>query len=417
MTRAGWAAGVMAAAALGAVGWALVRPATAQLAAEPAAVAAAERVRLAEAKAQSAAAAARSGALTREAATAKSAAAAARARLAALALRIQAGEADIAAGEARLALVTQQVRGQQARLDAARAPLLLLTASLHQISRQPPAAVFVQPGSLRDIVHSRAVLEAALPVIETRTTAVRRELASLAGLRRQAAVALAALTASRAELTRRRAELGAEETAQRLRARSLTGSARYEADRALGLGEQARDITDLMDQLADDSATRAELARLAGPVLRPADPAAPLADGAAPVAAAGGPAPAAAPDRAGAFRLPVIGRITTGVGEVSATGVRSRGLTIAPPPGAQVVAPADGRVTFADDYRSYGKIIIIDHGDGWASLISGMAALSVAVGDNLVQGAPIGRGGAAGRRVTVELRRQGRPVDVAALIG
>ena len=80
-------------------------------------------------------------------------------------------------------------------------------------------------------------------------------------------------------------------------------------------------------------------------------------------------------------------------------------------------APAAGRVSFAGDYRGYGKIVIIDHGGGWTSLITGMIALSVSVGDTLDAGAPVGRAGSDDSRITVELRRAGRPVDLVAMLG
>ena len=120
---------------------------------------------------------------------------------------------------------------------------------------------------------------------------------------------------------------------------------------------------------------------------------------------------------AGAYRLPVVGRIVAGLGEVNDSGVRSRGITVATQPGGQVVAPAAGRVSFAGDYRGYGKIVIIDHGGGWTSLITGMIALSVSVGDTLDAGAPVGRAGSDDSRITVELRRAGRPVDLVAMLG
>ncbi|MGB3845596.1 MAG: peptidoglycan DD-metalloendopeptidase family protein, partial [Sphingopyxis sp.] len=91
--------------------------------------------------------------------------------------------------------------------------------------------------------------------------------------------------------------------------------------------------------------------------------------------------------------------------------------TIAARPGGQVVAPAPGRVSFAGDYRGYGKIVIIDHGGGWTSLLTGMIGLSASVGDSVEAGAPIGRAGSDDAHITVELRRAGRPVDIASMLG
>ncbi len=377
---------------------------------DPATIVARERAQLLTAKQQSAEAMARSSALEAQARKATNAADRLNKRSAALAARIQAAEADIDAGEARVALVNRRLSEQQAQLAEQQQPLLELAASLQQLARQPPVSVLAQPGSLRDMVHARAVLEAVMPVIRARTAGVRRELADLRTAQEQQAIALKALGASKAELAARRDELTRLENEGRLRARELMSSARLEADRALGLGEKARDIVELMDALEADGAVRAELEQLAGPLPRPRNPAS------AEIAALPPAAPSAGMSR-GVYRLPVVGRIVAGLGEVTNGGVRSRGITIAARPGGQVVAPAPGRVSFAGDYRGYGKIVIIDHGGGWTSLLTGMIALSVGVGDTLGAGTPVGRAGSGDSRITVELRREGRPVDVAAMLG
>jgi septal ring factor EnvC (AmiA/AmiB activator) len=379
---------------------------------DPAAIAARERDQLLGAKQQSAAAMARSALLEKQAMAASSEADRLKKRSAALAARIQSAEADISAGEARVALVSRRLAGQRARLAQQQQPLLELAASLQQLSRQPPVSVLAQPGSLTDMVHARAVIDAAMPVIERRTAGARRELAALQAVRQQQAVALKALSASKGQLAARRDALTRLENEGRLRSRELMSSAQLEADRALGLGEKARDIVDLMDSLEADGAVRAELAQLAGPLPRPRNPEGSIASPAPPAAAA-----AEAELAESAYRLPVVGRIVAGLGEVNESGVRSRGVTIAARPGGQVVAPAPGRVGFAGDYRGYGKIVIIDHGGGWVSLLTGMIALSVGVGDTLDAGAPVGRAGSDDSRISVELRRAGRPVDIVAMIG
>jgi septal ring factor EnvC (AmiA/AmiB activator) len=377
---------------------------------DPQAIAAREREQLLGAKQQSAEAMARSTRLEAQAAAAGNEADRLKKRSAALAARIQSAEADISAGEARVALVSRRLAVRRARLAQQQQPLLELAAALQQLSRQPPVSVLAQPGSLTDMVHARAVIDAAMPVIEQRTAGVRRELTLLDATRRQQALALRALSSSKAQLAYRRDALTRLENEGRLRSRELMSSAQLEADRALGLGEKARDIVDLMDALEADGAVRAELAQLAGPLPRPRNMQGNIASNAP-------PAVAEAELTQGAYRLPVVGRIVAGLGEVNASGVRSRGVTIAARPGGQVVAPAPGRVGFAGDYRGYGKIVIVDHGGGWVSLLTGMIALSVGVGDTVDAGAPIGRAGSGDSRITVELRRGGRPVDIVAMIG
>lgn len=378
---------------------------------DPAEMVERERAQLVEAKQQSAEALARSTRFEAQAQTAANEADRLKKRSAALAARIQSAEADISAGEARVALVNRRLATRQQRLERQQQPLLELAASLQQLSRQPPVSVLAQPGSLTDMVHARAVIDAVIPVIERRTAGVRRELTALHATRQQQAVALKALGASKTQLAERRSALTRLENEGRLRSRELMSSARLEADRALGLGERARDIVDLMDELEADAAVRAELSRLAGPLPRPRDPAA-MAPTAVPP-----PTASEAELTRGAYRLPVVGRIVAGLGEVNESGVRSRGITIAAHPGGQVVAPAPGRVSYAGEYRGYGKILIIDHGGGWTSLLTGLIGLSASVGDRVDAGTPLGRAGSEDSQITVELRRAGRPVDIALMLG
>ena len=89
----------------------------------------------------------------------------------------------------------------------------------------------------------------------------------------------------------------------------------------------------------------------------------------------------------------------------------SDGITLAPRDNAQVVAPAAGRVAFAGAYRGYDRIVIIEHGGGWTSLITGLARVQVEVGDALVAGAPIGRAGGERPAITLELRHGQQPVN------
>lgn len=329
-----------------------------------------------------------------------------RAAEAAVALRVQAAEADIAAAQARIALIEQARARQRARLAAQQGPIVRLTAALETMARRPPVLALVQPGSVTDIVHVRALLASRLPLVRARTAALRAEVERGAQLRAQADAAVESLRAGQRRLEQERAKLAKLEAGHRLRAQSLTDAAMFEQDRAMALGEQARDIVDLMGTLDAQAARREALAALPGPVLRPPLP------GAAPLPP---PLLTRSPPAALPYRLPVMGRLVTGLGEVSSSGVRARGLTIATAPSAQVVAPAAGRVAFAGPFRDYGRIVILDHGRGWTTLLAGLGSLSVKVGDTVDRGSPIGHARASHATVTVELRHDGAPVDITRL--
>jgi septal ring factor EnvC (AmiA/AmiB activator) len=377
---------------------------------DPSQLAAKEKLDLSTAQKQAAEALARSEKLEAEAEAADNEADKYQKQAAAVAARIQSAEAQIQVAETALKAVNRQLDRHQQRLARQQKPLMELTALLQQMSRRPPMTVLAQPGSLDELVHARAVIEAVMPVIEEKSSIVRKELVDLRGTLRQQSGVMRTLEAGQAKLAVERQALTKLEQQGRARSQQLASSAHLEAERAIGLGERARDITALMASLEQDSQRRAILVQLAGPLPRPANP-----DD--PVTATPPPPPRGESDAVrGVYRLPVVGRVLTGFGELDDSGVRSRGLQMAASAGAQVVAPAKARVSYAGEYRGYGKILILDHGGGWVSMIAGMIALSSAVGDEVEAGAPIGRAGAEGKAITVELRRNGKPLDILALI-
>lgn len=332
----------------------------------------------------------------------------ARAAEAAIGVRIVAAEKEIDTAEANVRRVAALRAGQRARLAAQQEPIVRLTAALQTMARRPPALALVQPGSLADVVHVRALLDAQLPVVQARTAGLRAEVARGIALQHQADMAATRLHEGRARLDANRAELARLEASHRVRAQTLTDNALHESDRALALAEDARDIADLVDKLDAQADRRERLARLPGPVLRPPVP------GRADI-----PAPDLLPPTASqlAYRLPVNGRLVRGLGEVSDAGVRARGLTINARANAQVIAPARGRIAYAGRFRGYDNIVIIEHGGGWTSLVTGLATLRVNVGDAVDQGSPLGRTRGGKDGVTVELRRGGDPIDIVALLG
>lgn len=366
-----------------------------------------EQQALKDARRQSDEARDRAARLAQQAMAARDAAEQARRRAAAVAARIQQAEADIQAARARIAIIARLQRAQAKRLAARQKPVVRLTAALQMMARRPLALALVQPGSISDAVHLRAVLGQILPVIEQRTAGLRAELARSRALRATAQQASDALAQAQQDRKAQQAELAELEARKRLAARDYRANAGMESERALALGERARDIVDLMDRLEEAGDLRERLAALSGPLLRPARP---DQAGAAPPErerAASGPPP---------YRLPVVGQLVTGLGEVNESGVRARGLTLAVQPGAQAIAPTAGRIAFAGPYRDYGQILIIDHGGGWTTLITGLHRLSVRVGENVRQGDPVGVTGARRSDIIVELRRNGRPVDIIPLI-
>ena len=380
---------------------------------DPAAEGPAEtRAALRKALADHRAAAARSAQLEREAKGARDAADRTAREAAALAARVQQAEAGVAAAEVRVAVTTRERAALREALGRQQQPVVHLTAALQQFARRPAVLSILRPGSVEDVVYVRAMLDSAVPKMQARTAGLRARLARSRRLQQDAVAAAEALRAEEAGLVERRRELAALESRQRLASREASGTADREAERALALGEEARDLDALVDELDRAGGLRARLAALSGPLPRPDRP-----EDARLSVAADQPAPEDAASKPPApYLLPVTGRTVVGFGAQQGA-ASSSGVTLAPRPGAQVVSPAAGRVAFAGAYRGYGRIVIIEHPGGWTSLVTGLARTHVAVGATLVAGAPLGIAAEADPQVTLELRSEGEPVNPLRFVG
>ncbi len=117
----------------------------------------------------------------------------------------------------------------------------------------------------------------------------------------------------------------------------------------------------------------------------------------------------------GSLSMPARGKIITAYGEQLVKGVTAKGITIRTRNQAQVVAPFDGSVIFSGPFRGYGNLIIIEHGDGYLSLLAGLQDMSVEVGQMLLAGEPIGQMPEDGdAKLYLEIRKDNHPLDPLA---
>ncbi len=97
------------------------------------------------------------------------------------------------------------------------------------------------------------------------------------------------------------------------------------------------------------------------------------------------------------------------------TVIFNKGIGIRAPLGQQIKAIHNGTVLFADWFRGYGKLIIVDHGQGFYSLYAHASEFLVETGDAVRAGQVIARvgetGSLEGPQLYFELRFKGEPQD------
>ena len=103
----------------------------------------------------------------------------------------------------------------------------------------------------------------------------------------------------------------------------------------------------------------------------------------------------------GKFILPAKGKITTSYGtrrknkENASVGIH-RGIDISSSYGDSVVAPNNGLILLTGEFILYGKMIIIDHGNGVCTLYLHLDSIDVKEGEYVKKGIKIGRMGSTG---------------------
>ncbi len=348
---------------------------------------------LARAQAEARGAARRLASLEKEARKAGDEAARLRAEQTAAAAAIEESEARIGESDARLRLAQAQVALAEQRLGRKRAPLAALLAGLVTMGRQPPILTLADQGSVDEIVRVKVLLDATMPVIQRRSAALQAELSDRRRLAQQADSARAALADGRAELAKRQQRFAELEAKAAERAQRLAGEAFGAGDRVLA-SDEALALTS--SEAAARQQERQVASRLAQLDFAPPRPM--RGDSALPPLDFG-------------YSLPVEAPLLEGLGSVSRAGIASRGVKFATARGAPVIAPADGEVLFAAPYRGEDGIVIIDHPDGWTSLLLGISSAKP-------KGSKVRRGEFLGRALGplgVELRRDGVPVSPALI--
>ncbi len=302
---------------------------------------------------------------------------------------LEQSETVLAADEAR----------QSAALASDRTREAALLSALVRIATMPPGAMVFQSDAPIDVARSGMLASAAVPRIQAALQAVTDALEQLKQTR-------ADLDAKRRQIAAQRLAVaadGARVAALIDQKQLLAGETRAKADaaqkRIAQLTAQANDLKQLIEKL-DQEREEEQVATFK----RNADPP---------------PPPPPPTDTIGTakslesnhFIVPVAGDIVGHFGDAQAAG-SAKGVTFSTRAGATIIAPAAGRVMFAGPFKGYGQILIIDHGDGYHSLLAGIGRITGIVGQHVAAGEPIGTMASDGTpRLYLELRRQGQPVN------
>lgn len=327
---------------------------------------------------------------------------------------------DIEGISSRLETLRDQETGIKLSLKARRSVLAEVLGALQRMGLNPPPAILVKPEDALASVRSAILLGAVVPELRSETEILVEDLDALAkvaaSIDAEKARLVAAVEEQTAEKQRLSLLLAEKQRLQGEREMALAA----EQKRSEELAAKAKSLKGLIAAL-EQQAAEAEARRLAeaAQARREAELAMlPVPETNRLVESA----PFSALKRQVA--LPVTGRIKRRFGGDDGNGGVMLGDMVATQSGAIVTAPSDASVLYAGPFRSYGQLLILNAGDGYHVVLAGMNRISVALGQSVLAGEPVGAMGEARVASTsalpdaniapelyIEFRKDGKPVD------
>jgi len=277
------------------------------------------------------------------------------------------------------------------QIDADRARYTDLIAALQRLQSSPPPTLALTP---RD---AKRASDAGL-LMATLSNQLKKRADALA-------LNLTALEVTQAQLVLKKKDLSSTRTKLKSEMKSVNAGLASKSKLEAQIADEKKTAAAEADRLAAESKTLLELiAKLEKEAAKPVPRTKPgrkltaeliLPEGTQPFAQA-----------KGGMIQPVSGRL------IKPYGRGEKGQTYAGRPGGQVIAPYAGRVEFSGAFKNYDNVVILNVGDGYFVLLTGLNDLYIDAGDTVRRGEPVGKlPNQTDTELYIELRRDGSPVD------
>ena len=341
-------------------------------------------------------------------------------KMIAAAKKIQNGEDEILKKQEELAVLQKHLNESEEKFNSENDMLIETLAALQNLALRPSEAVLVQPLSPVEVMRSSILLRGSVHSLESRASSIRQSIEDISNQKAQIALRLQDLEKDNKKLAMQQEDmkkLSQQKSTMYSQISSQSEEAKKKADM---LASQAHNLRDLLEKLEKQKeiARRqmAEKARLARE-----QAAAKLHEESHGLEAINEyksssqtlEQPAAGFSKAkGRLSRPARGPLVTAFHSELSKGVYSNGIDIKTAAKAQVIAPYDGTVIYAGPFKNFANLVIIDHGEGYTSLLSGLGETDTEVGQTLLAGEPVGTMPAdAGSKLHIEIRKNNHPVN------
>ncbi len=341
-----------------------------------------------------------------------------------LAKQVQNNEDTLSELEKKIIALQSDLTDKESAFAKENNSLVQTLASLQNMSLNPSEAVILQPLSPVDVIRSAVLLREAVPFLNLKASALKNDLTAIYRKKQEIEELVKKTQTSQQTLKKQQAEMRSL-MKKKASMRKIIETKGVETQKlAEDLLSKAKDLRDLLDKLEKqkeierqkqeeakrlaEQKRQQELKKLNKPQMLSSQEHASVkknVEGGRFVKAKG------------TLSRPVRGAIATQYGQSLSKGVTSKGLVYKTRPEAQVVSLYDGTVIFSCPFKGYGNIIIVEHGDGYLSLLAGLGTVDCEPGQMVLAGEPIGiMPNDDKAKLYVEIRKDRHPINPAPWI-
>lgn len=341
-------------------------------------------------------------------------------KMIAAAKKIQNGEDELRKKQEELEILQKHLNESEEKFNSENDMLIETLAALQNLALRPSEAVLVQPLSPVEVMRSSILLRGSVHALESRASSIRQSIEDISNQKKQIAARLQDLEKDNKILAQQQEDmkkLSQQKSTMYSQISSKSEEAKKKADM---LASQAHNLRDLLEKLEKQKeitrrqmAEKARLAReQAADKMRKENhglEASYEAENNVTVPET----PVTGFSKAkGRLSRPARGPLVTAFHSELSKGVVSNGIDIKTAAKAQVIAPFDGTVIYAGPFKNFANLVIIDHGEGYTSLLSGLGETDTEVGQSLLAGEPVGTMPAdTNSKLHMEIRKNNHPVD------
>lgn len=342
--------------------------------------------------------------------------------------KIQAGEDELARKQTEIEKLQEHLSESEEKFVAEHGMLIDTLAALQTLALRPSEAVLIQPLSPVEVMRSSILLRGSVHTLKDRAESIRQSIEDISAQKDEIAKRLQDIESENKLLAKQQDEMEQLSKQKSAMYRQFSAQSIEAKQKAQQLAAQANDLRDLLDKLEKQKAIErqrelqqrqlAEKERLAQQQevekLRQSNDHSSARDAyekQAQMAAL--PKGSVAFSKAkGRLARPARGPIVTAFHQEMSKGVTSNGIDIKTAAKAQIIAPYDGTVIFAGPFKNFANLVIIDHGEGFTSLLSGLNETYADVGQTIMAGEPVGvMPSGSNAKLHMEIRKNNHPVN------